>query len=394
LIDEIGTITAGNLSTTVTVTVGIDTEVEADETFAVTLANVSATVNVLDGVATGTIVNDDAPSGPAIVAIDNWLGHLGGVTTAGNQVIFDGNAANAWNNTAFSAPLADFGFTDNFELRFTIEGNPNNTVWAAGLGILESESSYRDIDYALRSSNGQLSIYENGGWQNSGPTLADGDEISIFVSGGSIEYRHNGSPVFTSSYTGMPDWYVDTGFKQGAIALDVVVEGDAGPVDPPDNLPITGWVNQSGGVTASGNDLSFSGTPANWTNSINSVAMASLGAGSDYTVSWTVDSNPADTIWVVGLGLNETNTQRTDIDYGFRSSNGSLEIRENGIYMAQTGTLSVGDELAIHVGGTMLEYMLNGVAVYTTAISGTENFYIDSAFKSGAIDLGSFTLTE
>jgi hypothetical protein len=97
---------------------------------------------------------------------------------------------------------------------------------------------------------------------------------------------------------------------------------------------------------------------------------------------------------VVGLGLNETNTQRTDIDYGFRSSNGSLEIRENGIYMAQTGTLSVGDELAIHVGGTMLEYMLNGVAVYTTAISGTENFYIDSAFKSGAIDLGSFTLTE
>ena len=143
-----------------------------------------------------------------------------------NQVIFDGTAANAWNNTTFSVPLADFGFTDNFELRFTIQGDPNNTIWAAGLGIVEGGNSYRDIDYALRSSNGQLTIYESGAWQNSGPTLANGDEISIFVSGGSIEYRLNGSPVFTSSYVGTPDWYVDTGFKTGAIALDVVAEGD------------------------------------------------------------------------------------------------------------------------------------------------------------------------
>lgn len=394
LIDELGTITAGNLSTTVTVAIGVDAAVEGDEEMVVTLANVSANAELLDGVATGTIVNDDVPSGPTIVDIDSWLGHLGGVTTVGNQVVFDGNAGNAWNNTAFSVPLADFGFSDDFELRFTISGNPNNSIWAVGLGISESESSYRDIDYALRSSNGQLTIYENGGWQSSGPALSDGDEISIFVSGGAIEYRHNGSPVFTSSYSGSPDWYVDTGFKQGAVALDVVVEGDAGPVEPPDNLPITNWLNQSGGVTATGNNLSFSGTPSNWTNSINSVSMSSLGAGSDYTVSWTIDSNPAGTIWVVGLGVTESNTQRTDVDYGFRSSNGTLQVRMNGNWLTSVGALSTGDVLAIHVSGTTLEFMLNGVAVYSTAISGTESFYIDSAFKSGAIDLGSFTLTE
>ena len=96
---------------------------------------------------------------------------------------------------------------------------------------------------------------------------------------------------------------------------------------------------------------------------------------------------------MVGLGVTETNTQRTDIDYGFRSSNGTLQVRMNGIYMTQVGPLSIGDELAIHVSGTTLEFMLNGVAVYSTAISGTEDFYIDTAFKSGAIDLGGFTLT-
>ena len=56
--------------------------------------------------------------------------------------------------------------------------------------------------------------------------------------------------------------------------------------------------------------------------------------------------------------------------------------------------MSVGDMLAIRVDGTLLEFKLNGSTVYWTAIAGTEDFYIDSAFKSGAIDLDSFTLSQ
>jgi hypothetical protein len=94
------------------------------------------------------------------------------------------------------------------------------------------------------------------------------------------------------------------------------------------------------------------------------------------------------------LGVNETDSQRTDIEYGFRSSNGTLQIRQSGNWIANIGTLSVGDVLGIRVEGTMLEFQLNGVAVYSTTISGTEDFYIDTAFKTGAIDLGSFTLIQ
>jgi hypothetical protein len=122
--------------------------------------------------------------------------------------------------------------------------------------------------------------------------------------------------------------------------------------------------------------------------------MSSLGAGSAYTVSWVVDSNPNNTIWVVGLGINETDSQRTDIEYGFRNSNGSLQVRQNGNWLANISALSVGDMLGIRVDGTMLEFQLNGVPVYTSVISGTEDFYIDTAFKSGAIELGSFTLSQ
>lgn len=394
LIDDLGTITAGTLSTTVVVAIGVDIDSEADEIFTVTLANVTTNANLTDGVATGTILNDDAPSGPVIVDVETWLGHQGGVSTAGNRVTFDGSGPTNWSSSVYSAPLADIGFTDDYEVRFTIVGNPNSTIWVAGLGIVEGGSDFRDIDYGLRSSNGQLTVYENGTWRTSDGTLANGDEISIYVSGGSIEYRINGSSVFTSTYSGSPGFYVDTAFKSGAIALEVVVEGDAGPVDPPENLPITSWVGAAGGVSAAGDALSFSGTPNNWTSTINSVSMSSLGAASSYTVSWEIDSNPNNTIWNVGLGINETNSQRTDIEYGLRSSNGSLQVRLSGIWMANIGTLAIGDVLAIRVDGTMLEFRLNGVGVYSTTISGSEDFYIDTAFKSGAIDLGSFTLTQ
>ena len=137
-----------------------------------------------------------------------------------------------------------------------------------------------------------------------------------------------------------------------------------------------------------------SGVPATWNNTINSATMSSLGAGSTYTVSWVIDSDPAGTIWAVGLGTNETNGLRTDIDYGFRSSNGTLQVRQNGNWLATVGAMSIGDVLAIRVDGTLLEFKLNNITVYSTAIAGTEDFYIDSAFKNGAIDLGLFTLSQ
>jgi hypothetical protein len=55
-----GTITAGNTSTTISVTVNGDTTVELDETFTVTLSNPSINDTIADGTATGTILNDDS----------------------------------------------------------------------------------------------------------------------------------------------------------------------------------------------------------------------------------------------------------------------------------------------------------------------------------------------
>jgi hypothetical protein len=386
-----GTIPAGSLSTTVAVSLGTDDTVEDDESFSVTLANVANAV-VVDASATGTILNDD---GPVTVEVESWLGHAGQLTTAGNRITYTG-ATTGWSGTVYSVPMSDLGFTDDYEVRFEIQGSPAGTLWIVGLGVTEGGTDFRDVDYGIRVSNGQFAVNENGMWRTNGPALAAGDIVSLRVNAGTIEYRHNGAPVYSSTYAGSPAFYIDTSFKTGPAIVDVTVvgEGGGGPVDPPDSQPIAGWVNQAGGVTATSNNLSHTGLPNSWTSTINSVSMSSMGATDSYTVSWTIASNPSGATWVVGLGINETGPERTDIEFGLRSSAGALEARQGGIWLANAGTLSTGDTLSLRVTGTLLEYQRNGVTFASTTISGTEDFYIDTSFKNGAIQLGNFTLTQ
>ena len=324
--------------------------------------------------------------------LTEWESATGGVSVSGNQISFDGSSG-GWNaNSINSAALSSLGYGDTFEVRWTIDSDPSASVWIVGLGVTETSSSWRDVDFGLRNSNGILKVYESGAWRTTGPALAIGDVISIAVDAGIIEYRLNGLTIFTSSYVGAPDFYVDTSFKSGPIALSVSVVGASSPSS---SIPVTTWFGATGGVSVSGDSLSYSGTPFGWdNNTVNSAAISSLTSSGNYSVSWTVGSEPAGTTWVVGLGLTEGGPNWRDIDHGLRSLNGVLTVYENGTWMASASALAIGDVLSIVVSGSVLEYRLNGVAIHTSAIIGGEDYYIDSSFKEGAIDLNGFAIRE
>ena len=395
LVAVIGTIPAGATNTTVAVPLTVDEIVEPDETLILGLASVSGNVTVADASGTGSIHNDDAGESSE-VPIETWSAPTGGVTTIGNRINYSGTPT-GWNlNSVYSVPLASLGFVDDFEVRWKLESDPAGSIWIVGLGINETNGDWRDIDYGLRNVNGQLSITESGNWRTNSANLASGDVISIYVSNGTIEYRLNGTTVYASAYTGMPGFYVDTAFRSGAIALSVTVEGDRVDVDPPGETPIDGWVAVGGGVSANGSALHFSGIPADWNqNTAISPRMSTFGATDDYTVSWTIEASPAATTWVAGLGAAETPGEIwRDVDFGMRSSQGTLNIRVNGNWIVNAGPLATGDILSMVVSGTTIEYRRNDVPITTSAISGTEDFYIDTAFKNGAITLGRFTLSQ
>jgi hypothetical protein len=335
-----------------------------------------------------TITVDPLPGGPA--PLTAWVGVQGGVSVDAHHVTFSG-ASTTWTNTVRSVPVSTLGLMTPYEVFFTLETSPATALWVVGLGVTDSGPSWTDIDYGLRNSNGTLQIYENGTFRANAGALAQGDVISIMVTPGAAEYRRNGVFVYRRTYAGSPDFYVDTAFKQGAASLSVSVAGNAS--SPPPDLPISSWQGTAGGVTSAGSDVSYSGSPTGWSNTIRTAPLTSLGAGTNFSVRWTVGPNPAGSLWIAGLGITESGATWTDVDYGLRNSNGALKVYENGTLVKGAGTLAAGDVLSIRVAGTVLEYRRNDELIISRSISPGAAFYIDTSFKEGAAQLTGFTLS-
>jgi len=322
-----------------------------------------------------------------------WYGDdsRGGITTSGYQVQYSGDPTGWSSNFVGTRPLSTIGLYDDYEVSFSIDSDPANSLWMAGLDRSFVSPWWRDMDHALRNSNGRLTIYERGTWRTSGPQLSQGDVVSIYVNSGVIEYRHNGNAVYVSTYSGSRDFTVSATFKRGAATIEMSLP-PGGELPPARSTPITAWLPAIGGVTTSIDAISYSGSPTGWVNSVNSMPLSTLGVGNDYEVSWTVDSDPGNGIWVIGLGVAETRSNWRDVDFAFRNSNGFLTVHESGVFVQDVGALKVGDVLSLHVVDSQLNYDLNGVTVYSRTILGSEDFYIDTAFKNGQARLASFTL--
>jgi hypothetical protein len=350
-----GTLTflAGQRTKTVRIDILNDTEPESSETFSLRLSN---PINVRLGDATGsaTILDDDNPSSCGKPVYDS----------ATDQAVF------VWQNCA----------DGSWSIRTTGGGQAATTF----VGSLTSNKPFTNVtgvslensDVLDTSDAGRIgfALTVTGPWQDGFDASAPADASLCF------DLERPDLPVYFGPNRLTPTVPFDLE-TLGACATSA---GD---------IPIVDWQSASGGVGVSGNTITYSGAPTGWLqNSVNSVPFSSLGVFDHYIVRWTVASNPAATLWVVGLGETESSRDWRDVDYGFRSSNGSLEIRESGIWRTAGGSLSVGDELSIAVSGSQLTYRLNGNVLYTRSITGNEDFYIDSSFKSGAIALGDFVI--
>ena len=337
-------------------------------------------LNLLNGEECGT-----TPPGTE-QPIDQWTNHRGNVTTTGNVIDFTGSP-NGWQHSVNSVPLSDFGVTDNYEVRFAINSDPSSAIFLVGLGLNETNHDWRDVDHGFRVRNGLLEVVESGVWQTSNGSVTSGDEISISVSAGAVEYRKNGAAFHTFFYGNSPSFYIDTAFRKGQTSLAVTLDGASAPGLP---TPITDWSNVRGAVTQSGDSISYDGSLTGWRNSINSALFSTLGITGGFGVSWEVGSNPAGALWTAGIGDVESAVGWQDIEYAFRSTSGTLTIYESGTYRGTFGSVVQGDTLSIRVDGSSLEYRVNGTTVFTRAVAPNVDYYIDTAFKFGAITLDGF----
>ena len=236
-----------------------------------------------------------ALSAPALVVIDvqeleqpliDWAMVSGGVEVLGNVVSYAAPPTGWNNNTARSVRFSTLGYDGEYVVRFTITESVANSRFVVGIGVEEGGNDWRDVDYAFRSDVGQLSVRENGTWITNGPTAGVGDVLALHVGTGSIEYRINDVLIHTSSFTGAPDFYVDSSFNSGSSGFAVSLLGIADPA----TVPVTGWTGATSGVSVSGSGISYSGSPTGWNSTVNSPYLSSFGAADAYEVSFQVTS--------------------------------------------------------------------------------------------------------
>jgi hypothetical protein len=149
---------------------------------------------------------------------------------------------------------------------------------------------------------------------------------------------------------------------------------------------IDSWTNQSGGVTATGNTLTFvdDGIPDGWNSQINSDNVSTLGYSDDYTILFTLD-NTTNFAWTVGLGTTELDSEFSDPEYAiyvdYLGDPNDVEIMHNGI---SAGTYDInffpGGEFGFYINGTTLEYQYDGVTFATDTIAAGTDWYVDTSF--------------
>jgi YD repeat-containing protein len=116
-----------------------------------------------------------------------------------------------------------------------------NTYRMIGLGNTDSNQSYTDIDYAwYPAADGNLYIYESGGYVGSFGPYAIGDGLRVAVEGGVVKYRKNGQLLYTSTHSPTYPLAVDTSFYNPGSTLNNVVMSNGSLSAPSGTLLLCG----------------------------------------------------------------------------------------------------------------------------------------------------------
>src|SRR5439155_9409296 len=162
-------------------------------------------------------------------------------------------------------------------------------------------------------------------------------------------------------------------------ALRLVVSGDPSPPPPSPPPPSGGaeavlWTELVN-VTAEGGSLRKT-AGCEGCEDAGAVSSQTITSGDGF-VEFTASETT--TIRVAGLSHGNTDTTSADIDFGVQLwPGGAAEVRENGLYRADTTYVS-GDVFRVAVQSGVVRYSKNGVVFYTSTVAPTFPLLVDTS---------------
>ncbi|UJH68323.1 Calx-beta domain-containing protein [Allomuricauda sp. SCSIO 65647] len=342
-----GTILDGDPSTTVTVTVNGDTDVEANETFNVTLSG-ATNGTITDGTGVGTINNDDSQS----ISIDDvaLAEGNGGTTDFVFTVSVDGGA-NAFGDIDFTVNTGGGNATAGVDYVAIVggsgtilDGDPSTTVTVTVNGDTDVEANETFNVTLSGATNGTITDGTGVG------TINNDDSQSISIDDVALAEGNGGTTdfVFTVSVDGGAnafediDFTVNTGGGNATAGVDyVAIVGGSGTIldgDPSTTVTVT--VNGDTDVEA---NETFNVTLSGATN----------GTITDGTGVGTINNDDSQSISIDDVALAEGNGGTTDFVFTV-SVDGGANAFEDIDFTVNTGggNATAGVDYVAIVGGS------------------------------------------
>ena len=147
----------------------------------------------------------------SLIAVDTWPAVAPTASVDGNDIRWLGHTR-AWQSFVYSDRFSTYGLTPgtDFRLSFEVGQVPSSEAVMVGLGNVESNGSYTDIDHAIYMRSGGLHVYESGAHRGNFGGYDRGTTFTIEVVGTSLRYLADGREIYATTVPAGVDWYVDT----------------------------------------------------------------------------------------------------------------------------------------------------------------------------------------
>ncbi|BFP40075.1 hypothetical protein FGF1_09200 [Flavobacteriaceae bacterium GF1] len=371
-----GTITGGTPSTTVTVVVSGDTDIEADETFNVTLsAPVNGTIN--DGTGVGTITNDDSQS---ISISDVTLAEGNAGTTNFEFTVSVDGGVNAVGDIDFTVNTGGGTATAGTDYTAIVGGSGTITGGTPSTTVTVVVSGDTDIE-ADETFNVTLSAPVNG-TINDGTgvgTITNDDSQSISISDVTLAEGNAGTTNFEFTVSvdggvnavGDIDFTVNTGGGTATAGTDyTAIVGGSGTI-----------LNGAPGTTVTVVVSGDTDIEANETFNVTLSAPVN-GTINDGTGVGTITNDDSQSISISDVTLAEGNSGTTNFEFTV-SVDGGVNAVGDIDFTANTGggTATAGTDYTAIVGGSGT--ILNGApsTTVTVVVSGDTDIEADETFN-------------
>ncbi|TNF25669.1 MAG: DUF4215 domain-containing protein [Deltaproteobacteria bacterium] len=245
-----------------------------------------------------------------------------------------------------------------------------------GLGTVDSNRSYSDIEYATYLDGGVLEVYESGAQMAVVGTYQVGDVLRVELDGETVRYLKNGVVYYTSTRPAntVATYHLDTSFYEPT-RMDglTLVETGVGATDPTCGGSAF-WKNAT--VTVKGQGLFREQTDTGWNRGASSIPQIALGQDGWVEFSPYGVSNSM----MVGLGTDDTSAAYEDIDFALYLAGSALYVYESGANRGQVGTVAQGDRLRVEVTGGQVTYLRNGTVLYVSGVAPSGPLEVDTSF--------------